>query len=93
MTITLKERECYFRDAMNYIVRYTGDGQPDADKLRKVLADHQIDIIDGSSLPKMALVDRMNDSFISQMNQLQPGWKAFPQENSFSVPDTRRKTR
>ena len=89
----MKGRDCYFHEVMNYILRYTGDGQPDADKLKKVLADHQIRIIDDSSLPKMALVDQMKDGFISRMNQVQPGWQAFPQQDTFRVPDTRRKTR
>ena len=76
---------------MKYILRYTGNGKPDADKLKQILNDNNIKILDGSSLPKMLLVDGMKENFISRINQVQKGWEAFPQKNSYNVPDTRRK--
>jgi hypothetical protein len=76
---------------MNTILRYTGAGEPNAERLKKVLADNKIRIVDASGLPGMVLVEGWRHEHLSCINEAQQGWQAFPQKSTIKVPDTRRK--
>ena len=78
---------------MNYILRYTGEGVPDLDSVKKVLNAHDITILDSSDLPKMALVGNVAEHLLATITAQLPGnWDFFAQqEQKYRVPDTRRK--
>lgn len=78
---------------MNYILRYTGDAQPDETKVRQVLQENNVQVLDASGLPKMVLLGGdIHEKLSDIKEQLPGGWEFFPQkEQAFKVPDTRRK--
>ena len=78
---------------MNYILRHTGDGEPDTAAVKKILAENAINIVDSSSLPKMALLDGIEDGDLLHVKkQLPGGYELFPMhDKAFAVPDTRHK--
>lgn len=77
---------------MNYIIRYKGQGEPNALKLRQELLLNNIRIVDKSALPRMAKVE-LRDKDVSKLHAVtQPDWDVFP-EKTYSVPTTRKKVR
>jgi hypothetical protein len=78
---------------MDYILRYTGTEQPDAEVIQQVLRANHIPILDGSSLPKMVLVGGVMSTNLQGIQaELPSGWEFFPmQDQKYRVPDTRPK--
>ena len=76
---------------MNYILKYTGVGLPDADAVKKILNANDITILDNSNFPKMTLLGNVTDNAQQIIKTQLPGtWELFPQqEQKFRVPDTR----
>ena len=78
---------------MNYILKYTGDDEPDADLVLGLLNNCNISILDNSALPRMLLLKEVTEEALLQLKSLLPGgWILIPQKN-FRVPDTKRKAR
>lgn len=77
---------------MNYILRYTGSLEADAEAVQQVLAKNGIPILDKTALPKMLLVGNIEDNNLPGLKASLPaGWEFFPQQEKYQVPDTRRK--
>jgi hypothetical protein len=75
---------------MNYILRYKGEGKPNALKLRRELLSNNIRIVDNSALPQMAKVALHSDDLAKLRAVTGHEWDMFP-EKSYAVPTTRRK--
>jgi len=89
LVLTLKERVCYFIK-MNFILKFTGAAKPDLNKMSAILATHQIQVLDDSLLPKMALI-KLEESKLQQLQRdLETGWELTP-EKIFQVPTTKKK--
>lgn len=77
---------------MNYILRYKGDGEPNASKLKRDLSSNNIRIIDTSALPRMAKIELDEQDLDKLQAVTKNDWDVFP-EKTYSVPTTRRKTK
>ena len=78
---------------MYFILRYTGNAAPNADKVQKILKDNHIDIVDKTGLPKMLLVKESVFSVLEKVRtKLPAGWFFSAHKGDFvRVPNTRRK--
>jgi len=75
---------------MNFIIKYTGAGKPDLEKITAVLATHKIEILDDSLMPKSALVKIEEAKLAKLKGGLDGDWDLIP-EKSYQVPDTKKK--
>ncbi|WP_316734424.1 hypothetical protein [Pedobacter aquatilis] len=74
---------------MNYIIKHTGAGKPNLDKVRKVIQALKGHLIDGSSLPKMGLV-KIEPQELDKLKHELEGFNIFP-EKSYKIPTTVKK--
>ena len=75
---------------MNYIIRYKGEGEPNASKLKHDLSSNNIKIVDNSALPQMAKIELDEQDLEKLQAVTKNDWDVFP-EKKYAVPTTRRK--
>jgi hypothetical protein len=79
---------------MQYILQYKGKGRPKRQKIMTVLTDHDAQIIDGSDLPEMALLELTPTAYNELHALTAEEWNLSLHKTSYaSVPSTRKKLR
>lgn len=76
---------------MQYLLLYKGLGTPNSDEVMRLLNSHDIRLIDGSDLPRKAIVeiDQGNRHILQSAEDL--GWKPIPEKKIPNPRDSMRK--
>lgn len=77
---------------MNYILRYTGNANPDLTKVTATLDLHGAQIVDRSLLPKATLIQVDESKLKLLQGNLDEDWEIFP-EKIYQVPGSKKKIR
>ena len=72
---------------MNFILKYNGTDQPDLKKVMEMLDAYQGCLVDGSLLPKTALLQLEESDMERLQCDLDQDWNIYP-EKSYRVPNT-----
>lgn len=89
--LTLKERECY-TPMTNFILKHNESKEPDIKKMTAVLDAHGVRVLDGSLLPRTALLELDESSLAEVRTDLGTEWAIYP-EKKYSVPGTQKKVK
>lgn len=76
----------------NYILQYRGTGVPDAQLVKDVLHTCGCNIVDGSLLPRVVLLDVQDSEVESVRCRFESEWSLTP-EKKYSVPDTKKRVK
>lgn len=77
---------------MNCILKYNGNNHPDLKKMITCLKEHHGVLLDGSLLPRKALVKLEETDMQTLQSELDGEWEMY-KEKSYSVPTARKKIR
>lgn len=79
---------------MKYILRYTGKDKPDKATVESALSNSNIRIVEGSALPRFALVEMTAEMFRKLKETTGQVWAVDEFKQHYAtVPTTRRKVR
>lgn len=77
---------------MNCILKYSGENHPDLKKMMTCLQAHHGVLLDGSLLPRKALVKLEEPDMKMLQSELAGEWEMY-REKSYSIPSPRKKIR
>jgi len=89
--LTLKEKECYTL-MTNFILKHKEATEPDIKKMTAILNAHGVRVLDGSLLPKTALVEIEESCLEGFQTDLGTDWNIYP-EKKYKVPETGKKAK
>jgi hypothetical protein len=76
----------------NFILKHRQTTEPDIKKMTAILNAHGVKLLDGSLLPKTALVEIEESCLEGLQTDLGTDWNVYP-EKKYRVPETNKKNK